>query len=61
MFKRVFTKMVLSSFILVSGLFLWSGYDGANAHAQVTSGDEAALCIPGGPDWPNCARKKKVE
>lgn len=63
MFKRVFTKIVLSSFVFVSGTFLWSNYEGSNAQAAYVQAEaeQAVLCIPGSPDWPDCAYKKKEE
>ena len=58
MFKRVFAKMVLSSFVLVSGMFLWSNGGSSSAYAQVSS-ETGYMCLPGGPNYPDCLGSDK--
>jgi len=60
MVKRVITKISLSTFVLATGLFLWSNVEQAKA-AQVASTNTQAQepCWPGGPTWPKCIKEEK--
>ena len=47
MVKRVITKISLSTFVLATGLFLWSNINTTSA-TQITSTERDTICIPGG-------------
>ncbi len=59
MVKRVITKISLSTFVLATGLFLWSNLEQANATQLANAQDN--LCIPVGPAWPECTQKKEED